>query len=305
MNHALSSASRLGILALLTLPAAAFIACSSAETSTSTSTTTTNTTTTTTGGSGGGSASASGSGGAESTSTGMGTATSTGTGGALTPDAQVAKLCADVVAPYCEALFACCMDPMILANVGGTVEGCKTKTASECTNDAGQGILPQVKAGNTTLDPTRLAACVARLQGMKAGGAACTRPPTFVLQLDCITAFQGTIAPGAACDATDLHDDEFLPCKDGVCTGGKCQAFLASGAACDPSQNNFAAGGCNYPNGELCVGTGTVGKCGPQGAVGDACGDAGHDKSFSCASMSCGPAGTCIAPTADGLCSAG
>jgi len=209
------------------------------------------------------------------------------------------------IGPLCEALFACCTDPVQLESAGKTVEGCKTKQAMKCTPEISDAILTQAKAGNTVLDEARLAKCVAGLVSMKAGGAACVRPPWFLLELDCVSAFQGTIAPGAACDASMLHDTGYIPCKDGVCEDGKCKAFLATGAACDPSQNNMAAAGCNYAKGELCVGTGTTGKCGPQGEVGDACGDPGHDKSFSCRSMSCGPDGKCIAPTANGICSQG
>ena len=291
MNHSSSSASRLGILALLTLSTAAFIACSSESTTTSASGTSS-----TSSGNGGGTTGTGGSGGTSAT-------TSTSTGGTLTAEAQVAKLCDDIVTPYCEAILACCTDPTTVANVGGTVEGCKTKLAADCAKNLGEGILPQAEAGNTVLDQARLAACVSSLEGMKAGGAACTRPPTFVLQLDCVTAFQGTLAPGAACDVSKLNDNEYIPCKEGVCASGKCVAFLPSGAACNPSAGNFIPGGCNYVNGERCNGAGVMGTCGPQGAIGALCWDAGKDKSFTCKSLSCGPAGTCIAPTASGLCS--
>lgn len=294
MDHSSSSVSRLGLLALLALPAA-FIACSSSDTTTSSTSATS-----TTGGEGGGTTGTGGSGGA-STSTG----TSTGTGGELSGAAQVAKVCNDVVTPYCEAILACCTDPVTVADVGGTVDGCKAKFAPDCAKNLGEEILVQAEAGNTVLDPARLAACVSSLQGMKAGGASCTRPPTFVLQLDCITAFQGTLAPGAACDSSKLNDNEFIPCKAGVCDSGKCVAFLPTGAACNPSAGNFIPGGCNYVNGERCNGAGVMGTCGPQGEIGALCWDAGKDKSFTCKSMSCGPAGACIAPTANGLCSSG
>ena len=297
MNRSSSPASRLGVLALLALPTAAFIACSSSETTTTSSTTTTGTSSSTSGNGGG----TTGTGGSESTST----STSTGTGGTLSPAAQVAKLCDDIVTPYCEAILACCTDPTTVANVGGTVDGCKTKLAADCAKNLGAGILPQAAAGNTVLDQARLAACVSSLESMKAGGASCTRPPTFVLQLDCVSSFQGTLAPGAACDVSMLKDNEYIPCKEGVCAGGKCVAFLPSGAACNPSAGNFIPGGCNYVNGERCNGAGVMGTCGPQGAIGALCWDAGKDKSLTCRSLSCGPAGTCIAPTASGLCSSG
>jgi hypothetical protein len=283
------STSTLGVLALSALCTAAFVACSSPDPSTTTST-----------GSGGGSTSTS-----DSTATSGSTTASTGTGSGLTGEAQVAKLCDDVVGPMCTALFACCTDPVKLASAGTTVEGCKAKLAMECTADITGGILAQAKAGNTVLDEAKLAACVTKLGSMAAGGAACVMPPWFVLQLDCATSFQGTLAPGAACDSSMLPDQDYIPCKDGVCENGKCKAFIASGAACDPTQNNTAAAGCNYANGELCIGTGTVGKCGPQGKVGDPCPDPGQDKSFSCESLSCGPAGTCVAPTAVGICAQG
>ena len=296
MKHSSSSASRLGVLALLALSTAAFIACSSSESTTSSTSSTG--ATSTTGGEGGGTTGTGGSGGASAS-------TSTGTGGSLSPAAQVAKLCDDIVTPYCEAILACCTDPATVANVGGTVEGCKTKLATDCAKNLGEGILPQAEAGNTVLDQARLAACVSNLESMKAGGASCSRPPTFVLQLDCASAFQGTLAPGAACDATNLQDKEYIPCKEGVCDSGKCVAFLPSGAACNPSAGNFIPGGCNYANGERCNGAGVMGTCGPQGEIGALCWDAGKDKSLTCKSLSCGPAGTCIAPTANGLCSSG
>ncbi len=296
MNHSSSSASRLGILALLALSTAAFIACSGSASTTSSTTSTSSTSS----GEGGGTTGTGGSGG-----TSASTSASTGTGSSLAPAAQVAKLCGDIVTPYCEAILACCTNPTTIANVGGTVEGCKTKLAADCFKSLGEKILPQVEAGNTVLDEARLAVCVSDLESMKAGGAACTRPPTFVLQLDCVSAFQGTLAPGAACDVSKLSDNEYIPCKEGVCDSGKCVAFLPSGAACNPSAGNFIPDGCNYVNGERCNGAGVMGTCGPQGAIGALCWDAGKDNSFTCKSLSCGPAGTCITPTANGLCSSG
>ncbi len=56
-------------------------------------------------------------------------------------------------------------------------------------------ILAQAEAGNTVLDQARLAACVASLEGMKGGGASCSRPPTFVVLLDCVTAFKAPSPP--------------------------------------------------------------------------------------------------------------
>ena len=272
------STSTLAALALSALSASAFLACGPAD-STTTSTST-------------------GAGGEVSTG-------STGTGSGLTPEAQAAKFCDDITAPYCEALFACCADPMTLLSAGGTVADCKTKFATECAMQIAGPILAQIKAGATALDETRFGVCIAKLTGMKSGGAACTEPATLLLEDECVASFQGTIAPGGACDSTNLHDDEYIPCKDGVCDTGKCKAFLASGAACDPTMNDQASAGCNYANSELCVGTGTIGKCGAAGDIGAACAYPDKDKSFDCKSRSCGLDGKCIAPTAYGLCTSG
>ena len=224
-------------------------------------------------------------------------------GSPLSPEAQTAKLCGDVVAPFCDALFACCTDPQTQTSFGGTADACKTKFAASCTKDIGGAILPVAKAGATALDETRLAACVASLRSMKAGGAACTRPPQFVVLQDCVAAFQGKIAPGAACDASTLPDMQFVTCNAGTCKNGTCTAYLTAGAACDPTANNFAAAGCNFPDGYTCTGAGTVGKCVRRGAVGDPCD--GKSQGFSCESMSCGVDGKCVAPTAAGLCKGG
>jgi hypothetical protein len=221
----------------------------------------------------------------------------------LTPAEQTAKLCDDVAAPFCDALFACCADPQTLGKVGGSVAACNTQFAASCKHDIADAILPTALAGATVLDTTRLSNCVDLLRGMKAGGAACTRPPRFVVELDCIAAFRGQLDDGAACDASMLHDIAFVPCKAGTCQRGTCRAFLAKGATCDPATNNTAAGGCNFPDGYNCSDRGTVGSCMPRGALGDACDT--KASSFSCTSMSCDPSGTCIAPTGDRLCAGG
>jgi len=231
------------------------------------------------------------------------TSTTDAGGNPLTPEAQTAKLCDDVTAPFCDALFACCADPQTQARFGGSADACKTSFAATCQKDLGGRILPVAKTGATVLDPTRLAACVASLRGMKGGGAACSRPPQFVLLQDCVSAFQGTLAPGAACDASTLSDMQFVTCKAGTCKNGTCNAYLASGAACDPTQNNFSAAGCNFPDGYTCTGTGTVGTCVKRGAVGDVCDT--KSGGFSCESMVCGLDAKCIAPTVDSICKGG
>ncbi|MEP7120184.1 MAG: hypothetical protein ABJE95_04700 [Byssovorax sp.] len=254
-----------------------------------------------------------GSGGTASTGAGGGS-TTTGNGGSMTTTttagsggagSELAKFCDDIDAPYCEALFACCTDQAKLDLAGGTVSGCKTKFATSCATDFGASFSPHLQNGDTVLNAAALAACVSSLTAMKGGGAACTRPPTFVLELDCVAALKGTIAPGAACDSTTLHDTEYVICDKGNCDQGKCKAFLATGATCDPTMDDTYAAGCNFPAQEHCVASGAMGKCGPIGSIGDACTPPDHDKTFSCYSMSCGPAGQCIDPTADGICAGG
>ncbi|HEX7604385.1 MAG TPA: hypothetical protein VF316_22355 [Polyangiaceae bacterium] len=120
---------------------------------------------------------------------------------------------------------------------------------------------------------------------------------------DCVAAFRGQLAPGAVCDASKLPDMGFVPCKAGTCKNGTCSAYLAAGAACDPTQNNLAAAGCNFPDGYTCTGTGTVGTCVKRGAVGDVCDT--KSSGFSCESMACGLDGKCMAPPADLLCKGG
>lgn len=218
----------------------------------------------------------------------------------LTPEQQTAKLCDDIVPSFCDALFGCCSDPTTQAQFDGSAAACKTKLASSCKTDLGDPILASVKAGVTVLDPTRLAICVAKLSSMKAGGAACVRPPQYVL-LDCVDAFRGQLAPGAACDASTLPDMHYVPCKDGACTSGVCAAFIPSGGACNPQNDNSAAAWCNYADGYSCFGSGTTGTCMPRGAVGASC---TTGSAFSCESAAC-VSGKCIAPSADLLCKGG
>jgi hypothetical protein len=296
MNHSLSTITPFLVSALLAAPLAA---CGGSGGSAGTGGSATTTT-----GNGGSmmtttSGSSTGEGGAMTTTTSGGTS---GTGGASD---QIAKWCGDITTPYCEALFACCTDQQKLDLEGGSVTACKTKFANECTTQVGAGFNPHIQAGDTVLNEGALATCVSSLVAMKGGGAACTRPPTFVFELDCVAAFKGTIAAGAACDSSSLIDTDFILCAGGTCDQGKCRAFLATGAACDPSTDNSSAGGCNFPAQEHCVGTGVAGKCGPIGKVGDACAPPDHDKTFNCYSMSCGPAGKCVDPTVDGICAGG
>ena len=216
----------------------------------------------------------------------------------LSPDDQIAKFCQDLAAPFCAALFACCADPQTLARYGGTLDACKAAFPPQCRHDYGALIVPVVTAGVTSLDTTRLAACAAKLDGMKAGGAQCTRPPVIALSEDCVASFQGTIPPGQPCDAKTLGDIEYIPCRAGQCIDGTCQAYLTVGSSCDPARSNMRGGGCNYPDGEACTGTASTAQCKKRGAPGDAC----LPGAFSCESMACGTDGKCAPAAGDLLC---
>lgn len=250
----------------------------------------------------GGTGGATGGGGSSSASTAASTGDTTSAGGgpALSPEMQMAKFCADTTAPFCKALFACCTtDPQTLTSEGGTEAGCEAK-AGDCTGQLTAAILSHLKAGDTVLDPSRLAACVARLASMEGGGATCTRPADIVFLDDCFAAFAGTLAPGATCDATGLGDISFILCDKGNCTMGKCVPFLALGAPC---QNpNMAAGGCDYVHGEYCQITAGKGTCAPVGKVGDKACDLETDPGFSCDSATCDTNLQCVSPTPDRLC---
>lgn len=251
----------------------------------------------------GGTAGPTGGGGSTSTSSSASTdaTTSTGAGPALTPEMQMAKFCADTTAPFCKALFACCTtDAQTLMTEGGTEAGCEAKVGDECTGKLATAILPHLQAGDTALDQPLLAACVAGLESMKGGGAACTRPPEFVLIYECFAALAGKLAPGATCDDTNLGDTSFILCDKGDCTMGKCAPFLALGAPCQNPNN--AAGGCDYVHGEYCQITAGKGTCAPMGKLGEKACDLDTDPGFSCYSAECDATLQCVAPTPDRLC---
>jgi hypothetical protein len=247
----------------------------------------------------GGTGGTAGGGGSSTSSTGD--TTSAGGGPALTPELQMAKFCADTTAPFCKALFACCTtDAQTLMTEGGTEAGCEAKMGDECKGQLTTAILPHLQAGDTALDQPALAACVARLDAMKGGGAACTRPAEFVFIYECFAALVGTLAPGAACDGNTLGDTSFIVCAKGDCKLDKCVPFLALGAPC---QNpDIAAGGCDYVHGEYCQISAGKGTCAPVGKVGDKACDLDTSPGFSCYSATCDASLQCVAPTQDRLC---
>jgi hypothetical protein len=225
------------------------------------------------------------------TSTGAGG--SAGAGGAAGQggaggSASATALCS-AVDPYCEALFACCANPPF----GYTsVDDCKTKFAMYCSTEIAPFVDGQINAGSTVLEPMALDACITTLAAMKPGGTACSAPPDLVFWYDCFGAFHGQIPPGGTCLAQGDFPS-FIYCKDGLCPGGQCVAFFATGASCQP------ADACNLIAGDWCIN----GTCAKGGNVGAPCSPPSSDDNLQCKSMSCGPSGTCIPPTPVGLCS--
>src|SRR5688572_12288861 len=144
------------------------------------------------------SSSASGAGGAGASGPGAGASSSTGFGGG-TP---VEIWCEATSDALCEALFACCTDARVLGSVGGTLEACKMQLDEECVPNVQSEIGGLFDTGSSVLDEGKLAACVAELADLAAGGAACTQPPLWVYHTECISAFEGQIAPGDACVTT-------------------------------------------------------------------------------------------------------
>ena len=252
-------------------------------------------------GSGGSGAVASGGPGPGGSGSVSGAAGAGGPGGAggegrvrLHPDAE--KFCNDIAAPFCGALFACCGVPLLLD--WASEAECTTQVTDGCLTGFAPDVSAQIDAGATELDAGELDGCVALLESMAPGGNACTVPPYAVLMLECLDSFHGKLAIGAGCDGVPM-----LVCSGGYCVSGVCQAFLPSGAPCDPGGSE---GYCNWSAGEWCIAGGTTGDaaCGPRGDVGDPCSMEG-DENPECKSSSCGDTLKCTAPTTASLCAGG
>jgi len=108
---------------------------------------------------------------------GCGSSSSTTTADAAAPPADPGRADRQAVQrrgrAFCDALFACCADPQTLARFA-VRRRLQDHVRRVLQDDLGDAILPSAKAGATVLDES-VAACVASLGGMKAGGAACTR----------------------------------------------------------------------------------------------------------------------------------
>ncbi len=209
----------------------------------------------------------------------------------------IARFCNAVRDPFCEALFACCDDPQVLGQYGGSVAECK-QIWSGCEGWLeGDGIAALLASGQTALSDAKLDTCSCKLREMSAGGAACTEPPRILLLTGCYSAFEGQVPPGEACGVA-TSDISFTECKDGECQAGTCAPYIESGAACTPFSGQQL---CDYADGEWCQTDGATAACAPRGEIGDPC---GYPEQFSmtCRSMVCGADGTCLPPGHPALC---
>lgn len=223
------------------------------------------------------------------------------------PAAAVTTFFESAAPAFCEAFFACCQNPSLLHALGGaSVDECKTLWSHG--EGLGTPTLTSLKAalvnGETSFDPAKLDACVARLTALAAGGDACIEPAAFVFFNSCMAAFDAQLAPGAACTwgESNIEDLSFTECKDGRCFDGKCEPFLKTDDACSIGVyiTDPPSAICNYVRGEGCMGIDGSGKCGPQVEVGAPC--LTMYGNYQCKSLTCADGSSptaCIAPSAD------
>lgn len=242
---------------------------------------------------------------------------STGSGGADAGSdpfaAIVDKFCSEVAGPFCEADWTCCLRAGL--HFGNNVDDCKTQVVSTkalvryCVPPSQGGdradLEASLRAGTTTFNQAQFDTCLALLKSMAAGGAACVRPPAYVVSRICQSAFEGQIPPGEPCTWQDfLFEDSVMQCKDSRCETGKCIPFLKAGDTCpwdpnldDTSQPAFMI--CNYAHDEWCKrplpdgGVGDNGTCAPLGDVGDACDPGNYTE---CKGSNCDAMGKCGLP---------
>jgi hypothetical protein len=221
---------------------------------------------------------------------------SSGTGGA---SAELTSFCASVVAPFCEALFACCTDQTELDHFGGSVNLCATQFHDQClAQGSSAGIDQLLTSGDTLLNTAELAACAADLEALSTD---CSQPPKYMLHR-CWGAFEGQVSPGGSCGVADA-DLSWIECQDGACTSGTCIAFLDSSAGCLMGANPPAY--CNLGDGEQCVTDGIVlPTCGEPLVEGESCVNNTSLYPYQCWSLNCS-SGQCQPPTADLLCADG
>jgi hypothetical protein len=234
------------------------------------------------------------------------------------PPPTIDPFCAALAEPFCESMFACCVNSLFLSrvNAGLSVDECKKNWSSGVCLPfhVRQAIEGSLADGDTVFNPARLDACVAHLKPLVAGGYACVAPPQQILMTECLSAFEGQLSPGDKCtwdaDGRVYGWTSFAQCKDGLCDEGTCVPFLKPGDAC-PTVGGFPGEvslpqTCNYPHGEWCKGAGDTGTCGPREEIGAACnvGTPENRHDYECRSFVCDrTTGTCIpsaTPTEDG-----
>jgi hypothetical protein len=208
--------------------------------------------------------------------------------------------CSAVGPAYCKALFACCADPQILEQEGGTLDACLDRWETQCPGWIQAEVGPLLADGRSVLDPMHLDQCVSTLSDMTGGGMACDEPPRIVLQTSCWSAFRGQVPVGQPCGVAS-SDISFVECKDGLCENGVCTSFLKAGDMCIPVIGKKF---CDYTKGEACLYQGNTATCGQQGEIGAACAplpDA-STPNWECKSLTCGQSKTCELPSATRIC---
>jgi hypothetical protein len=207
----------------------------------------------------------------------------------------IARFCAAIVEPFCQARYACCLDDLLrlpVIQLDRSIDECRVDWGwSDCFaagTEFDSKLKASLAAGTTVFDQATLDACIARLKPLAAGGAACVEPAGPILWTACLSAFRGQIAPGESCSWENgfIHDS-FMQCKDGLCLDGRCVPFLKLADACSTSKGYDDPPDelCNLPAGEWCTGDGETGTCVPQGDVGDPC--YGHVPTLQCKSRHC------------------
>jgi hypothetical protein len=144
--------------------------------------------------------------------------------------------------------------------------------------------------GATVLDEAELQACIAKLAAMTEGGTACTTTPISVFELECIAAFEGTIAPGQPCDDVGYGAQSHV-CDGGFCRESGCQPYAQLGESCDDVMTR-----CDEHEGQWCI----DGVCAQRLELGEPCAVPGP--TVHCTTAHCGDDGTCSVPPSDELC---
>lgn len=257
--------------------------------------------------------------GASETSSSGGDTTSTGAGGGNAAGATVDMWCNTVYTALCDAAKACAPDDLTcqcypMEGAANRFWFCdKNYIVRKKLEDA-------LQTGTTRFDQARFDECLARLKVLSATGPACAESPWSLAYTICLGAFQGQLAPGAACGDWGYYWNDYatLPCKDGACDNGVCVAYRKLGDPCPVALwlgLSHADTLCNFRKQEWCHGdpdagasgagggdggTAAMGICAPAGDIGAPC----HpDSRGECKSIVCDEAtGTCVAAPAGQAC---